>query len=186
MTSEEIKNQYSMVDIVGRYGYKTNRAGFISCPFHKEKTASLKIYKSSYYCFGCGASGDIFSFVQQMDHVDFKEAFYELGGEYPEHEKKEGKFSERRKKQEREYKRIELQKGRRRLSNQIQKTNKEISLLKKIMSDNLPYMNQNGDVVYPDSWCDAVNRFEYALYRLEFLKVRMEEGDYKRWRNLVS
>ena len=82
MTKDEIKQTYSMMDIVGRYGLKPNREGFICCPFHKEKTASFKIYKDSFYCFGCGVSGDIFKFVMLMDGVSFKDAFIRLGGHY--------------------------------------------------------------------------------------------------------
>ena len=84
MTSEEIKEKYSMTDILLRYGIRPNRSGFVSCPFHKEKTASMKVYKDSYYCFGCGASGDIFTFVQDMDNLTFKEVFLSLGGTYEE------------------------------------------------------------------------------------------------------
>ena len=186
MTSEEIKERYSMEEIIGRYGYRPNRAGFISCPFHKEKTASMKIYKDSYNCFGCGANGDVFTFIQKMEHMDFKEAFYELGGEYSEHDKKEGKFSQRRKKQMLEYRRIEMQKRKKRLLNQIRKLNKEICMLKKIMNDNLPYINENGEAMYPKVWCYAANKFEYELYRLEILKQQMEEGGCKGWRNLGS
>lgn len=83
MTKEELKEKYSMHSVVEQYGYHPNRAGFISCPFHQgDKTASLKIYEDSYYCFGCGASGDIFTFIQKMDNVSFKEAFLFLGGTY--------------------------------------------------------------------------------------------------------
>ena len=83
MTSEEIKEQYSMQDIVLRYNLYPNRASFIKCPFHTgDNTASMKIYKDSFYCFGCGANGDIFSFVQQMEKCDFKTAFSILGGTY--------------------------------------------------------------------------------------------------------
>ena len=82
MTKEEIKDLYSMKDILERYGLpQPNRAGFICCPFHKEKTASMKIYKKDFHCFGCGANGDIFTFVMLMDGLTFKEAFKELGGE---------------------------------------------------------------------------------------------------------
>jgi len=82
MTKEEIKDLYSMKDILERYGLpQPNRAGFICCPFHKEKTASMKIYKKDFHCFGCAAHGDIFTFVQLMDGLTFKEAFKELGGE---------------------------------------------------------------------------------------------------------
>lgn len=82
MTKDEIKDLYSMRDILERYGLsKPNRAGFICCPFHNEKTASMKIYKRDFHCFGCAAHGDIFTFVQLMDGISFKEAFKELGGE---------------------------------------------------------------------------------------------------------
>lgn len=82
MTVEEIKQQYSMRDVAERYGLYPNRAGFLHCPFHEgDRTASLKIYKDSYYCFGCQAHGDIFSFVQRMDDCTFKEAFKTLGGD---------------------------------------------------------------------------------------------------------
>ena len=83
MTKDEIKQTYSMTDIVRRYGLQPNRAGFIRCPFHQcDHTASLKIYKDNFYCYGCGAAGDIFKFVMLMDGVSFKDAFLELGGHY--------------------------------------------------------------------------------------------------------
>jgi DNA primase len=82
VTKDDIKSHYSMRDIVERYGLRPSRAGFIICPFHKEKTPSLKIYKDSFHCFGCGAHGDIFTFVMLMDNCDFKTAFKQLGGEY--------------------------------------------------------------------------------------------------------
>jgi DNA primase len=83
MTKDEIKQTYSMEDIISRYGFKSDRAGFIRCPFHVgDKNASLKIYKDSFYCFGCGAGGDIFKFVMLMDGLSFKDAFAELGGTY--------------------------------------------------------------------------------------------------------
>ena len=75
MTAEEIKSSMSMRDVAERYGTRIDRKGFCCCPFHVEKTPSMKIYKDSYHCFGCGTSGDIFSFVMGMEHCDFKTAF---------------------------------------------------------------------------------------------------------------
>ena len=69
-----------MVAIIERYGFKKNRAGFIVCPFHSDKNPSMKIYTDSFHCFGCGAHGDIFSFVQRMENCTFYEAFQKLGG----------------------------------------------------------------------------------------------------------
>ena len=89
MTSEEIKASISMTELISRYGLRPDRAGFIRCPFHKgDREPSMKIYKDSYYCFGCGASGDIFAFVMQMDGKGFKDAFRQLGGEYEAHSRR--------------------------------------------------------------------------------------------------
>lgn len=83
MTVEEIKQTYSMREIVERYGVKVKRDGMCSCPFHgRDKHTSMKIYKDSFHCFACGKNGDIFTFVQNIDNCDFKTAFYSLGGEY--------------------------------------------------------------------------------------------------------
>lgn len=83
MTREEIKEQVTMRDVLGRYGLRPNRAGFIRCPFHTgDDHASLKIYDRDFHCFACGANGDIFTFVQKMEHVSFREAFQSLGGTY--------------------------------------------------------------------------------------------------------
>ena len=83
VTTDDIKATYSMRDVVERYGLRPNRAGFIQCPFHQgDRTASLKIYKDNFHCYGCGADGDIFKFVMLMENCDFKTAFRQLGGEY--------------------------------------------------------------------------------------------------------
>lgn len=82
MNLEDLKQQYSMRDIVERYGFRPDRAGFIHCPFHSgDHTASLKVYSDNFYCFGCHTHGDIFSFVQRMENCSFKEAYKILGGE---------------------------------------------------------------------------------------------------------
>ncbi len=64
------------------YGLQANRKGFLCCPFHREDTPSLKIYKDSYYCFGCGKGGDVFNFVMDFEGVSFREAYEKLGGTY--------------------------------------------------------------------------------------------------------
>lgn len=85
MTSEEIKESVFMRDVLQRCGLPVpNRAGFIQCPFHKgDRTPSMKIYQKDYHCFACGANGDVFTFLQEYEGISFREAFLELGGEYP-------------------------------------------------------------------------------------------------------
>lgn len=83
MDTEEIKQIHTMKEIVESVGLTINRNGFCKCPFHSgDNTASLKIYKDSFYCFGCGKSGDIFSFLQEYHDITFKEAYRILGGTY--------------------------------------------------------------------------------------------------------
>lgn len=76
--AEQIKERLSIQDVVGSY-IKLEKSGGnykARCPFHTEKTPSFYISpaRGSYYCFGCGAKGDIFTFVQEYEKVNFVEA----------------------------------------------------------------------------------------------------------------
>ena len=154
MTKEEIKQSLSMREVLERYGIRIDRKGFCCCPFHKEKTASMKIYKDSYHCFGCGSGGDIFSFVQKIDSCDFKTAFKTLGGTYErksnfEHKKFKYQIEKRKETQKKKAENRELQR---------------ISIIKEIDQQQLfkkmfPPMS--------DDWCDSVNKLEILYHRLE-------------------
>ena len=74
--AEYIRQNVPMGDICKKYGFAVNRAGFIFCPFHREKTASLRIYTDAKgsYCFGCGQGGSNIDFVERLFNKDFKEA----------------------------------------------------------------------------------------------------------------
>lgn len=72
---EKIKERLNIVDLLGTY-IKLEKAGKnmkACCPFHNEKTPSFFVSpeRDSYYCFGCGAKGDIFTFVQEFEGLDF-------------------------------------------------------------------------------------------------------------------
>ena len=72
---EKIKERLNIVDLLGTY-IKLEKAGKnlkARCPFHNEKTPSFFVSaeRDSYYCFGCGAKGDIFTFVQEFEGLDF-------------------------------------------------------------------------------------------------------------------
>jgi DNA primase len=74
-----VKQQADIVRIVGDY-VKLKKAGAQNysglCPFHSEKTPSFSVHatRQFYHCFGCGLSGDVFSFVQKIENVTFPEA----------------------------------------------------------------------------------------------------------------
>lgn len=57
---------------------KPNHAGFVRCPFHNEKTASCKIHKHRYHCFGCGADGDVIDWLTKTQGLSFLEAVRQL------------------------------------------------------------------------------------------------------------
>jgi DNA primase len=76
---ETVKQQADIVRIVGDY-IKLKKAGAQNysglCPFHAEKTPSFSVHatRQFYHCFGCGVSGDVFSFVQKVENITFPEA----------------------------------------------------------------------------------------------------------------
>ena len=79
---EEIKQKLNIVDVINRFLplKKRGRNHIACCPFHGEKTPSFTVSEELqiFKCFGCGKSGDIFTFVQEYERVDFREALTEL------------------------------------------------------------------------------------------------------------
>lgn len=80
---DELKSRTSMAAVAGRkvmWDQRKSNQGkgdmWAPCPFHQEKTASFHVddRKGFYYCFGCHAKGDLFSFVQETENVSFMEA----------------------------------------------------------------------------------------------------------------
>jgi DNA primase len=77
-TVQQVKDKLSIVDVVSQY-VKLERAGGslrARCPFHAERTPSFHVSpdRGTYHCFGCGVGGDIFSFVEAIEGLDFKGA----------------------------------------------------------------------------------------------------------------
>ena len=76
--AERVKQQADIVRVIGDYvRLKKSGANFTGlCPFHQEKTPSFAVHpvKQIYHCFGCGAGGDVFKFVMEMDKSTFPEA----------------------------------------------------------------------------------------------------------------
>lgn len=75
---DKIKERLSIEEVVSSY-IKLEKAGAnfkARCPFHNEKTPSFFVSsgRGSYYCFGCNASGDIFTFIEEFEGLDFKGA----------------------------------------------------------------------------------------------------------------
>jgi DNA primase len=82
---EEVKARTNIADVVG--DFVTLRAAGVGslkglCPFHDERSPSFHVRPQVgyYHCFGCGESGDVYSFLQKLDHVSFSEAVERLAG----------------------------------------------------------------------------------------------------------
>jgi DNA primase len=82
---DEVRSRTNLADVVGDY-VTLKGAGVGSmkglCPFHEERSPSFHVRSGVgfYHCFGCGEGGDVYSFLQKMDHVSFSEAVELLAG----------------------------------------------------------------------------------------------------------
>lgn len=82
---DEVRSRTNIADVVGDFvTLKSAGVGSMKglCPFHEERSPSFHVRPQVglYHCFGCGEGGDVFSFLQKMDHVTFAEAVERLAG----------------------------------------------------------------------------------------------------------
>ena len=79
---EEVRSRNDVVDVISGYVrlQKKGSTYFGLCPFHNEKTPSFSVSpgKQMYYCFGCGAGGNVFTFMMQYENFTFQEAMQSL------------------------------------------------------------------------------------------------------------
>ncbi len=73
--TDKIKEQISIVELVQSYGYEIKN-NMIKCPFHADKTPSMKLYPdtNTFFCFGCNQNGDTIKFVELCENTDFQGA----------------------------------------------------------------------------------------------------------------
>ena len=80
---EEVRARSRVESVIGSYVQLRKTGSRFSglCPFHDDRKPSLVVYPASqsWYCFGCGAHGDVFDFVQTMENLSFREAVERLG-----------------------------------------------------------------------------------------------------------
>ena len=82
---EELVRRNDITDIIGRYVQLRHRGRTPTglCPFHSEKTPSFVVYPEtqSFYCFGCGAGGDVITFIKRINNLDYVEAIKYLAAQ---------------------------------------------------------------------------------------------------------
>lgn len=100
---EEVVRRNDVTDVIGSYVQLRHRGRTHSglCPFHSEKTPSFVVYPEtqSFYCFGCGAGGDVITFIKKINNLDYVEAVKFLasraGMPLPEEDDKVGRMRSR-------------------------------------------------------------------------------------------
>lgn len=82
--ADDIKSAVSMREVCNKYGFPVSRSGYICCPFHAEKTASLHVYDGDrgWFCFGCGEGGDVISFVSRLFGLTFTETLSKMNSDF--------------------------------------------------------------------------------------------------------
>lgn len=80
--AQQIKSSLTMYQLIRDYGFQINHDSFMCCPFHEEKTPSFKVYEKDYHCFGCGAHGDVITFVMTYFNLTFSQAILKLSSDF--------------------------------------------------------------------------------------------------------
>ena len=79
---ESVKDAVTVPEVAREYGFTPNKAGFIRCPFHQERTPSMKLYKNQFHCYGCGAHGTVIDFVKDLFHMSALDAVKRLDADF--------------------------------------------------------------------------------------------------------
>ena len=79
---ETIKAAISVKQAAEHYGLKVSRNGMVCCPFHHDRHPSLKLNEDYFFCFGCGAKGDVIDFVTKLFDLSNYEAAQKLAADF--------------------------------------------------------------------------------------------------------
>ena len=79
---EAVKQSVAVREAAQMYGIEVNRSGMACCPFHDDKNPSMKLNEEYFYCFGCGATGDVIDFTARLYNLSPKEAAEKLAQDF--------------------------------------------------------------------------------------------------------
>lgn len=79
---EVVKRSVTTKAAAEQYGIEVNRGGMAKCPFHSDQSPSLKLNDEYYYCFGCGATGDVIDFVARLFQISNKDAAEKIAADF--------------------------------------------------------------------------------------------------------
>lgn len=79
---ERAKAAVTLPQLAAQYGLSVQRNGMICCPFHDDRHPSMKLNENYYYCFGCGATGDVIHFAARLFDLSNYEAAQRLAADF--------------------------------------------------------------------------------------------------------
>lgn len=154
-----------MAEIASFYGFTPSRTNMICCPFHHDKTASLKLYPTRWQCFGCNEGGDAIDFVRALFNLSFPASIDRISSDF-------GLGIEREKPDPAALARIRAERAERERRKE-EKAERQRRLLGlraaawRTMEDNPPVRLSSGDIEWPDAWITAVNQIDYLDHLLD-------------------
>lgn len=164
MTVEEIKDSITMTDLLSQYGIRV-RGRMCSCPWHTDQHPSMKVFKDGANCFSCGWNGDIFKFVQDMEHCSFKDAFIRLGGHYEKHSSNTSRVVSKMGFEARKKQRQQAEAEEKQFTHDFSEA---IRILRSVIRVYEPLS---------DEWTYAQNKLQYLLYLWEVRYTEQQEID---------
>ena len=78
----QIKMAVSVKEAAEYYGLKVNRGNMVCCPFHNDRTPSMKLNEDYFYCFGCGATGDVIDLAARLFNLSSYDAAKKLAYDF--------------------------------------------------------------------------------------------------------
>ena len=174
-----------MREAVAHYGVTLNRSGFAPCPFHAEKTASLRVWHDHFHCYGCRAHGDMLDFVGRMFDTNFIGAARILNQDFAlalpldrpptfKERAQAGRIADARK---RERRALEAARA------GYEATLDTWTALDLYVIEHYP---TDRDADFSPSWADAIRRRELALYRLEAAQTALYTTEGAKWTSPTS
>lgn len=165
-----------MDQVARRYGFEPNRAGYICCPFHKEKTASLKLYpgQGGFHCFGCSRGGSAVDFVMELFGISFRQAVVRLDADFGLGLTSERPSPARRSKVLEERRRAQEEKERREA--EYRSLARERLYWCEVEKYFAPVLGENGFVWVHPLYAKAVQELPWLECRLDELANEMEEA----------
>lgn len=171
--AQTIKDQLTMRGVLLRYGCEPNNRGFMCCPFHNEKTPSMKIFDKDYHCFGCGANGDVISFVQQLFSLSFPDTLKKIDIDFGLNLYGEHTFEDLRKSH---YRQKQIQAERERKKREKEQTDNEYWAVfdewKRLDDNKRKYAPKTPDEELHPLFVEALQKLAYQEYLLDCAEER--------------